>query len=98
MLGIYLSGTGNTKYCMDLLVKGLESDAVVMSLDNPNLVKEIESNDVIFLGYATQFSNSPYMVRDFIHKNAALWRGKYVFCMATMGAFSGDGAGCTARI
>lgn len=98
MLGIYLSGTGNTKYCMNLLVKGLESNAVVMSLDNPNLVKAIEENDVIFWGYPTQFSNSPYMVRDFIHKNSTLWKGKQIFCMATMGAFSGDGAGCTARI
>ncbi len=98
MLGIYLSGTGNTKYCMNLLVKGLESNAVVMSLDNPNLLKAIEGNDVIFLGYPTQFSNSPYMVRDFIHKNSTLWKGKQIFCMATMGAFSGDGAGCTARI
>jgi len=98
MLGIYLSGTGNTKYCMNLLVKGLESNAVVMSLDNPNLIKAIEENDVIFLGYPTQFSNSPYMVRDFIHKNSTLWKGKQIFCMATMGAFSGDGAGCTARI
>lgn len=98
MLGIYLSGTGNTKYCMDLLVKGLESNALVMSLDDPDLVKAIDENDVIFLGYPTQFSNSPYMVRDFIHKNSSLWKGKQIFCMATMGAFSGDGAGCTARI
>lgn len=38
------------------------------------------------------------MVRDFIDKNAALWKGKKVFCIATMGAFSGDGAGCSARL
>lgn len=47
MLGIYLSGTGNTRYCMYLLVKGLESNALVMSLDDPDLVKAIEENDVI---------------------------------------------------
>lgn len=98
MLGIYLSGTGNTKYCMNLLVKGLEPSAMVLSLDNTDLIKEIEKNDVIFLGYPTQFSNAPYMVREFIHKNANLWKEKQIFCMATMGAFSGDGAGCTARI
>lgn len=98
MLGIYLSGTGNTKYCMNLLVKGLDSDAAVMSLDDPNLVEAIKENDVIFLGYPTQFSNCPYMVRDFIHKNAVLWKGKQIFCMATMALFSGDGAGCAARI
>ena len=48
MLGIYLSGTGNTKYCLNLLVKGLESDTMVMSLDNPSVVKVIEENDMIF--------------------------------------------------
>lgn len=98
MLGIYLSGTGNTKYCMNRLVKGLESNAVIMSLDNPNLVKAIAENSVIILGYPTQFSNAPYMVRDFIHNNSTLWKGKQILCVATMGAFSGDGAGCTARI
>lgn len=98
MLGIYLSGTGNTKYCMNLLVKGLEPNAAVMSLENPNLVKAIEKNDVIFLGYPVQFSNSPYMVREFIHKNSTIWKGKQVFCITTMALFSGDGAGCTARI
>lgn len=98
MLGIYLSGTGNTKYCMNLLVKGLESNAEIMSLDNPDLIKAISENDVIILGYPTQFSNSPYMVRDFIHNNSTLWKGKRILCVATMGAFSGDGAGCTARI
>lgn len=38
------------------------------------------------------------MVRDFLRSNGALWKGKRVLCMATMGAFSGDGAGCTARL
>lgn len=51
-----------------------------------------------FLGYPTQFSNAPFMVRDFIKKNSSLWKGKKVFCVNTMGLFSGDGTGCTARI
>lgn len=38
------------------------------------------------------------MVRDFIIKHSKLWKGKQVFCLVTMGAFSGDGAGCTARL
>lgn len=33
-----------------------------------------------------------------IKKQPDLWKGKKVFCMATMGAFSGDGAGCSARL
>ena len=50
------------------------------------------------MGYPTQFSNAPFMVRDFIKKNGSLWKGKKVFCVSTMGLFSGDGTGCTARI
>ena len=38
------------------------------------------------------------MVRDFIKKNAGIWSHKKVLCISTMGAFSGDGAGCTARL
>ena len=45
----------------------------------------------------TQFSNAPVMVRDFIKLND-IWGNKRVLCVTTMGAFSGDGAGCTARI
>ena len=38
------------------------------------------------------------MVRDFIRKNRYLWKDKKVFCVNTMGLFSGDGTGCTARL
>ena len=38
------------------------------------------------------------MVRDFISRNRTVWKGKQIFCVATMGAFSGDGAGCAARL
>ena len=58
----------------------------------------LEKQDIIVLGYPTQFSNAPVIVRDFIHSNAYLWKGKKVFCVNTMGLFSGDGTGCTARI
>ena len=38
------------------------------------------------------------MVRDFIKKHADLWKNKKALCVATMGLFSGDGAGCSARL
>lgn len=98
MLGVYLSGTGNTKHCIEKLVSLLDEAAECIPLEDKNAAEKIRSNDVIYLGYPTQFSNSPYMVRDFIRSNPSLWQGKKVFCVATMGAFSGDGAGCTARL
>ncbi|MDD6190032.1 MAG: EFR1 family ferrodoxin [Firmicutes bacterium] len=97
MIGIYLSGTGNTKHCVEKLLNFLDPDAVSLPLENPESAKMIEAEDTIILGYPTQFSNAPFMVRDFIEKNAALWQGRKVFCVNTMGLFSGDGTGCTAR-
>ena len=98
MIGIYLSGTGNTKHCVEKLLNLLDPDAVSLPLENPGSAKMIEAEDTIILGYPTQFSNAPFMVRDFIEKNAVLWQGRKVFCVNTMGLFSGDGTGCTARL
>ncbi|MDD3361047.1 MAG: EFR1 family ferrodoxin [Hespellia sp.] len=98
MVGVYLSGTGNTKYCVEKLISLIDKSAKVIAIESPNILKSIEQNEIIFIGYPTQFSNAPYMVRDFIKKNAGIWKHKKVLCIATMGAFSGDGAGCTARL
>lgn len=98
MVGVYLSGTGNTKYCVEKLISLIDKSAEVIAIESPNVIKAIEQNEMIFIGYPTQFSNAPYMVRDFIKKNAGIWKHKKVLCIATMGAFSGDGAGCTARL
>lgn len=98
MLGVYLSGTGNTEHCITKLVKLLDETADAVSLEDAAVTEKIKNSDTIILGYPTQFSNAPYMVRDFIKSNSSLWRDKKVLCVATMGLFSGDGAGCTARL
>ena len=98
MLGVYLSGTGNTKHCVEKLVSLLDETAECVPIEDKSITEKIKSNDIIYLGYPTQFSNAPYMVRAFIQSNQNLWLGKKVFCIATMGAFSGDGAGCSARL
>ncbi|MBQ2405780.1 MAG: EFR1 family ferrodoxin [Lachnospiraceae bacterium] len=98
MIGIYLSGTGNTKHCVEKLLYLLDDTAKCVPLEHPQIIHMLEKQDTIILGYPTQFSNAPFMVRDFIKRNAFLWKGKKVFCVNTMGLFSGDGTGCTARI
>lgn len=98
MIGIYLSGTGNTKHCIEKLTNLLNSSAKVIPLESTDIIEEIKNNSIIILGYPTQYSNAPYMVRDFINRNKSLWNEKKILCVATMGAFSGDGAGCTARL
>jgi ferredoxin len=98
VIGIYLSGTGNTKHCVEKLVYLIDDTAKCVPLEYPQIVRILEKRETIILGYPTQFSNAPFMVRDFIKKNDSLWKGKKVFCINTMGLFSGDGARCAARI
>ena len=97
MLGVYLSGTGNTKHCVEKLVKLLSENATLIPLEDDGAVEAIKHDDTIILGYPTQFSNAPFMVRSFIKSND-IWKGKKIICLTTMGAFSGDGTGCAARL
>lgn len=96
--GIYLSGTGNTKHCLEKLLSLLDETAVILPLEDEQALPLLAEAEVIFLAYPTQYSNAPIMVRDFIKAHADLWRGKQVFCLTTMGIFSGDGTGCSARL
>jgi len=98
MVGIYLSGTGNTKRCVERLVHCLDERAQVIPIEDIRAPQAVKENQTVILAYPVQFSNAPVMVRCFIRDLAGHWQGKRVLCMATQGAFSGDGAGCTARI
>lgn len=98
MLGIYLSGTGNTKHCTEKLLHLLDETAKAVPIEKVDTANELPKHGFIVLSYPVQFSNVPIMVRDFIRQHSALWQGKKVLCVATMGLFSGDGAGCSARL
>ncbi|MFR9189035.1 MAG: flavodoxin domain-containing protein [Anaerotruncus massiliensis (ex Togo et al. 2019)] len=98
MIGLYLSGTGNTRYCVEYLLRLLDETAEAVPIEEENAAERAAAHSSIVLVYPIQYSNAPLMVRAFIRDHAELWRGKQVLCLATMGAFSGDGAGCAARI
>ena len=98
MLGIYFSGTGNTKHCIELFIKEIDAAAKCISIEDANVLDEIHESDYIVLAYPIYFSNLPKIVRDFILQNKSKFMGKKVFIIATMGLFSGDGSGCSARL
>ena len=98
MTGIYMSGTGNTEHCIKKLMGIIAPHDEAIPIESEDAAEKIAAHDTVILAYPTQFSNMPYMVRDFIRNCHRLWAGKRVFCMTTMGAFSGDGAGCSARL
>lgn len=58
----------------------------------------LKRHDDIILAYPVYFSDLPQIVRESICESGANFRGKNVFIIATMEIFSGDGAGCSARI
>lgn len=42
MVGIYLSGTGNTKYCMEKLIRLLDHTAEIIPLENKEVIKKTQ--------------------------------------------------------
>ena len=98
MIGIYMSGTGNTKHCVGKLLSVIDPKAEMIPIVSEESADKIRQSDMVLLAFPTQFSNVPFMVKDFIRRNSEIWKDKKIFCMTTMGAFSGDGAGCAARL
>ena len=98
ILGIYFSGTGNTKHCVEAFVKQYDNNGTAISIEHPNVIEEISAHDTIVLGYPVYFSNMPKIFRDFIDGSQNCFQNKNIYIIATMGLFSGDGTGCAARL
>lgn len=98
MLGIYFSGTGNTRFCVEYIVSNLDKSAKVYSIEDSAAMVQIAEQEEIIFGYPVYYSNIPKIVRDYIEKNRTIWAGKKIYLVATMGLFSGDGTGVAARI
>lgn len=98
MLGLYFSGTGNSKYCIERFLQEYDPKTEAFSIEDEELPKKIEQHKELVFSYPVQFSNLPKIVRDFADQYRQLWQGKRIFVIATMGLFSGDGAGMLARL
>lgn len=71
--------------------------AKAFSIEDDNVIEAIKSEEMLMFAYSVQYSTVPKMLRDFIIENKELWENKKVFVIATMGLFSGDGAGILGR-
>ena len=98
MVGIYFSGTGNSKFCLEYFLQQYDKEAKAFSIEEENAVEKIKQQEEIIFSYPVQYSNIPQILKDFINQNQEVWKGKKVFVIATMGLFSGDGAGILARL
>lgn len=98
MVGIYFSGTGNSKYALEVFLQEYDSECKAISIEDDNIAEKIKEHKEIIFSYPVQYSTVPKILRDFIHANKALWNNKKVFIIATMGLFSGDGSGVLGRL
>lgn len=98
MTGIYFSGNGNTKHCIEVFAKELKEEVSCISMEDANVFQAIQKNQTILFAYPVYYSNLPKIVRDFIVEHNTEVAGKDIFLIATMGLFSGDGTGCAARL
>lgn len=97
MVGIYFSGTGNTRFCIEQFMSHFNG-AKAFSIESADALAALRESETIIFGYPTHYSNLPKNVRDFVLDNISAFKGKKVFVICTMGLMSGDGAGCVARL
>lgn len=98
MIGIYFSGTGNSRYAVEVFLREYDATAKAFSIEDNDVIMAVSEHEEIIFSYPVQYSNVPKMLQDFINHNHDLWGGKRVFVIATMGLFSGDGAGVLGRM
>lgn len=98
MVGIYFSGTGNSRYAVELFCKEYDETAKSFSIEDENVTQAVKNEDMLVFAYPVQYSTVPKILRDFIIENNELWERKKIFIIATMGLFSGDGAGILGRL
>ena len=98
MIGIYFSGTGNSRYALERFLREYNNNSVMFSVEDENLIEQISYHDEIIFSYPVQYSAVPKYLSDFVHSNSEMWKEKNVFIIATMALFSGDGAGVLGRL
>lgn len=97
MIGLYFSGTGNSRWAAERFLQECGCVPEVCAIEEKRAAEKLAAHEEVVFAYPVQYSALPRLVSDFVQAHAALWRGKRVFVIATMALFSGDGAGVLAR-
>jgi len=98
MVGIYFSGTGNSRYVAEMFCNEYDETTKALSIEDDNIIEAVRNEEMLVFAYPVQYSTVPKILCDFIIENNELWESKKVFVIATMGLFSGDGAGILGRL
>lgn len=97
MVGIYFSGTGNTRYCVKRFTSLVDENAKCFSIEDNGVIDELSKHDTIVFGYPVYHSNIPKIVKDFIASNKGSFRNKKVFIIVTRALFTHYAVGYGAR-
>ena len=98
MVGIYFSGTGNSKHAVEVFCREYDENSKAYSIEDGSAIMAVKEAEMVVFAYPIQFSSIPKILADYITENKELWSNKKVFIIATMGLFSGDGAGILGRL
>lgn len=98
MVGIYFSGIGNSRYAAEFFCNEYDETAKAFSIEDAKVIDAVKNDEMLVFAYPVQYSTVSKIRRDYIIENKELWKNKKVFVIATMGLFSGDGAGILGRL
>ena len=59
MIGVYLSGTGNTEHCVRKLVRLLDESAQAVPMEKKEAVHLLSQHDFIVFAYGKKFYQKP---------------------------------------
>ena len=93
MLGIYFSGTGNTRHAVECFVTAIDNVAKSLSIEDDGVLTEIKKHDIIVFGFPVYYSNIPKIAKDFITENKVSFKGKKVYIITTKGLHNAFGVG-----
>ena len=79
MVGIYFSGTGNSRYAVEFFCNEYDETVKSFSIEDDNIVEAVRNEEMFVFAYPVQYSTVPKILRDFIIKNKELWKSKKVF-------------------
>ena len=98
MIGIYFSGTGNTRHCVERFVSAIDGDSKCYSIEDGEAINALKQQKTVVFGFPVYYSNLPKIVKDFITENKDSFKDKKVFIIATKGLFNAFGVGYARRM
>jgi len=98
MVGIYFSGTDNTRLCVERFVSAIDNSANSYSIENKESVTALLQHETVVFGFPVYYSNLPKIAKDFIAENRQDFKGKKVYIITTKGLFNAFGVGYARRM